>query len=147
MLFKRLPIAALAALTLACGGDDRPVLRVGPSGTAFQRELIPSTSASPVATVPYTTWNRGNATAFIPACGARASAVVERLVGGRWESYSSVFCIDIMMETPIELRAGESRQDAVAIGDAGHFRILMPYSASVGASTGYSAVSRDFDVY
>lgn len=145
MLLERLTIVAVAVLAVACG-DDRPLLKVGTEGTSFQREVVPSTSTWPIAVVPYNTWNRGSATAFIPACGAHASAVVERYVGGSWESYSSLLCIDIMMETPLELPAGKSRRDQVAISEAGHFRIRMPYSADASASHGFDAISRDFDV-
>ena len=146
MLSRRLVVIALTALILACGGEDRPVLKVGTDLTSYTREPIPSTATSPVALVPYNSWNRGSATAFIPACGVHPSAAVERLVAGQWERYASAICIDIMMETPIELRAGESRQDQVAIGEAGHFRLRIPYGAAAGASSSFDAVSREFDV-
>jgi len=146
MLIKRSAVVALAALTLACGGEDRPVLKVGTDLTSYTRESIPSTATSPVALVPYNSWNRGGATAFIPACGVHPSAVVERQVGGQWEMYANALCIDIMMQVPIELRAGESRQDQVAIGEAGHFRISVPYSADRSENSSFYAVSREFDV-
>ena len=146
MLVKRSAVVAFVALTVACGGEDRPVLKVGTDLTSYTRASIPSTATSPVALVPYNTWNRGSATAFIPACGVHPSAVVERLVGGQWEMYASAICIDIMMETPIELRAGQSRQDQVAIGEAGHFRLRIPYRAAASASSSFDAVSREFDV-
>jgi len=146
MLVKRSTVVTLVALTLACGGEDRPVLKVGTDLTSYTRETIPSTATSPIALVPYNTWNRGSATAFIPACGVHLSAIVERLVGGHWEMYSSALCIDIMLQTPIELRAGASRQEQVAIGDAGHFRIRIPYRAGASANSSFYAVSREFDV-
>ena len=146
MLLRRLTVVALALFAVACA-DDRPVLRLGTEGTSFQRELVPTTSVSPVAFVPFNTWNRGNATAFIPACGTRASAVVDRYVGGSWEQYSSLLCLDVTTETPIELRAGASRRDEVAIGEAGHFRIRVSYSSDASARHGFTAISRDFDVH
>ena len=146
-MLKRLSVATLAALAVACESYPRPVLKVGTNGTSFQREAVPSTPTSPVATIPYNTWNRGDATAFLPACGAHPSAVVERFVGGSWESYASSFCLDFTLQTPIALRAGESRQDEVAIGDAGHFRIRMPFSANASTGDGFNAISADFDVH
>ena len=146
MLAHRLAVVALAALTVACGGDDRPVLKVGTEGTSFQRQLVPTTSVSPVAFVPYNTWNRGNATAFIPACGVRPIVNIERYVGGQWQSYAGIYCMTVMMETPIELRAGASRTDSVAIGEAGRFRIRLPYGESASAGTRFDVVSREFDV-
>lgn len=147
MLFQRLALVALTALTLACGGDDRPVLKVGTEGTSFQREAVVSAGLSAnVAFVPYNTWNRGSATAFIPACGAHPTVTIERYTGGKWESYAGTFCIDVMIETPIELRAGASRTDSVAIGEAGHFRIRLPYGENASAGSRFETFSRDFDV-
>ena len=146
MLIKRLTVVALTALAVACGGDDRPLLKVGTEGTSFQRQLVPTTSVSPVAFVPYNTWNRGSATAFIPACGAHPTVTIERYAGGKWESYAGTFCIDVMIETPIELRAGASRTDSVAIGEAGHFRIRLPYGESASTGSRFVTLSRDFDV-
>ena len=146
MLFKRLTIIALAALGIACS-PDRPVLKVGTEGASFERGSVPSTATGPIAIVSYNTWNRGSATAFMPACGGRASAVVERYVGGSWESYASVYCIDIMMQTPVELRPGESRSDQLSIGDAGRFRIRMPYSADAHGSQNLYTLSNAFDVH
>jgi hypothetical protein len=146
-MLKRLSVVILAALALACGGDDRPVLMVGADGASFQREVVPSTAVGPIATVPYVVWNRGGATAFIPKCGGHAQPVLERLVNGSWESYSGWPCIEVMAEPPIELRAGESRRDLVAIGDAGHFRILMTYAPDAQWSKNVYAVSGPFDVH
>ena len=146
MLLKRLSIVALAAFAVACGGDDRPVLKVGADGSVFQREVVPSTAVGPIANVPYLIWNRGSATAFIPKCGGRALPVLERLVNGSWESYPAPFCIELIAEPPIELRAGQSRRDQVAIGDAGRFRIRMTYAPDAQSSKNLYAVSVPFDV-
>lgn len=145
-MLQRLFVVTLAALTVACSGEDRPVLGVSVEGTSFQRQSVPSTATSPVAFVPYTTRNRGNASAFIPACGTRPEPVIERLVGGSWQSYASGFCIDVLMETPIELRARDSRRDEVAIGDPGRFRVRLPYSEGSQSSKRFDAVSLPFDV-
>ena len=146
-MLKRLSVVMLAAVALACGGEDRPVLKVGADGTSFQRETVPSTATSPVATVPYLIWNRGSATAFVPTCGGHALPALERLVNGNWESYSGPICIDVMMETPIELRAGQARRDEVAIGDAGTFRIRMTYAPDAQWSKNLYTVSIPFDVH
>lgn len=146
MLLKRLSIVALAAFAVACGGDDRPLLKVGAEGSVFQREVVPSTAVGPIATVPYLIWNRGSATAFIPTCGGHAQPAVEWLVNGNWESYPAPICIELMAEPPIELRAGQSRRDQVAIGDAGRFRIRMKYALDAQRSKNVYAVSGPFDV-
>jgi hypothetical protein len=145
MLLRRLSFVALAALTLACG-EDRPVLKVGTNGTSFQREVIPSTAVSPVALVPYDIWNRGNATAFIPTCGTRVLPVIEKQVNGQWESYSSGFCVLSSVMDPLELRAGDTRHDEVAIGEPGRFRIQVPYSSDANLRNRFGAVSGQFDV-
>jgi len=146
MQLQRLSLVVLTALTVACGDDARPVLKVGTNGTSFQRESVPSTATSPIALVPTITWNRGDATAFIPTCGARVLPVVERLVSGSWVPYASGFCAAVMVMAPTELRAGESRNDEVAIGDAGHYRLRVTYWADAGAKERYEAVSGEFDV-
>jgi hypothetical protein len=145
MLLKRLSVIGLTALTLACG-DDRPVLKVGTNGTSFQRESVPSTAVMPIAYVPYDTWNRGNATAFIPTCGSRVLPVIEKLVNGQWESYASGFCMLSMVMVPLELRAGQTHHDEVAIGDAGRFRIRMPYASDAQLRDHFESVSGSFDV-
>jgi hypothetical protein len=147
MAVKRFPIFAFAAFALACGGDDRPVLNIATDGTSFERGAVPSTAASPIAFVPFVTRNRGNTTAFIPACGERPTAVIERLVRGSWESYSGTFCIDNLISTPLELRAGANRRDEVAIGDAGRFRIRLSYTSDASGSEPRSTASGAFDVH
>ena len=146
MQLQRVSLFALAALALACGGDDRPLLKVGTSGTSFQREAVPSTATSTIALVPYTTWNRGDATAFIPTCGAQLLPGVEKLVNGSWEPYASGYCAAVMVMAPAELRAGESRNDQVTIGEAGRYRIHVTYWGDAGAKDQYEAVSGEFDV-
>jgi hypothetical protein len=145
-MLKRLSVVILAAFALACSGDDRPLLMVGADGSSFQRQDVPSTGPSPVAYVPYTIWNRGSTTAFIPTCGARALPAIERLVNGSWQSYASGFCIALLPETPLELRTRQSRRDQVAIGDAGRFRIRLPYGDGMQSTTRFDAVSPPFDV-
>ena len=169
MFIQRLSVVALTALTLACG-EDRPRLRVAVEGSSFTRQLVPSTSMSPVAYVPYTVTNDGNRTAFLPTCGSRVTPVVEQLVNGHWEAYASGFCIlasspmvplepgaaQVRGAAPVrlsvvmirlELREGQSHDDQVAIGDAGRFRIRMPYSADAQGSKQFDAVSWQFDVH
>ena len=144
-MLKRLFVVALAALSLAC--DERPVLRVVTNGTSFQRELVPSTASSPIAIVPYDIRNRGNATAFVPTCGTRVLPTVEKLVNGQWESYSSAFCMLSMVMIPLELREGESHHDEVAITEAGHYRLRVPYSSDAQLRNHFDAVSGQFDVH
>ena len=144
-MLKRLSIVMLAALAVACG-DDRPLLKVGTAGSSFQRESVPSTSMSPVAYVPYDIRNSGNETAFIPTCGPRTLPVVEKLVNGHWEGYASGFCVMSSLMVPLELRAGESHHDELAIGDAGRFRIRMPYSADAQMRNRFESISARFDV-
>lgn len=146
MLLKRLTVVALAALTLACG-DDRPVLRVVTNGSSFQRELTSPTATTPIATVPYDIRNRGNATAFISACGTRVLPTIEKLVNGQWEGYASGYCV--MMSTvmmPIELREGESHHDEVTISEAGRYRLRVPYSSDAQLRNHFETVSGQFDV-
>jgi len=146
MQLQRVSLFALAALALACGGEDRPILKVGTNSTSFQRGSVPSTATSAVAFVPFTTWNRGSATAFIPTCGTQLLPGVEKLVNGSWEPYASGYCAAVMVMAPAELRAGESRNDQVTIGEAGHYRIHVTYWADAGAKDRYEAVSGEFDV-
>ena len=145
MLLKRLSVVALTALALACG-DDRPVLRVVSNGTSFQRETTPSTATSPIAIVPYDMWNRGNATAYVATCGTRVLPVIDKLVNGQWESYSSGFCMLSMVMVPLELREGERHHDELAIGEAGRYRIRMPYSSDAQLRNHFETVSGQFDV-
>ena len=145
MLLQRLTVVALALLTIACG-EDRPILRVSTNGTSFQRELVPSTSISPVAYVPYDSWNHGNATAFLPTCGTRVLPVVEKYVKGQWESYASGFCMLSSVMVPLELREGDTHRDEVAIGEAGHYRIRVSYSSDRQLRNHFESVSGSFDV-
>jgi len=146
MMLKRLSIVAFTALTLGCG-DDRPRLRVVTEGKSFDRASVPSTSISPVAFVPFTVTNDGNQTAFLPTCGSRIAPVVEQMVNGHWDSYASGFCILSSVMVPLELGAGQSHDDEVAIGAPGHFRIRMPYSSDAQLSKHFDAVSWQFDVH
>ena len=146
VLLKRFSVAALTALTLACG-DLRPVLKVGADQASFQRTADPSTPTYLVAVVPFTIWNRGNATAFVPSCGARVLPVVEQMVNGRWESYSSGGCILTTANALLEIKAGASHRDEVAIPAAGHFRIRLPYSPDAQLRNPYDALSAEFDVH
>lgn len=147
MQLQRLSLALLAVLALACeGGDPRPILKVGVNGTSFQRETVPSTATSPIAYVPVMTWNRGDATAFLPGCGAKYLPGIEKLVDGSWQPYAVGFCAAVISGTPVELRAGESRNDQVAIGDAGHFRIHVSYWADASGEHRDDALSSEFDV-
>jgi hypothetical protein len=145
MLLKRMTVVALAALTLACG-EGRPNLRVLTNGTSFQRELISSTSTTSIAVVPYDMWNRGDATAFVSTCGTRVLPVIEKLVNGQWESYSSGFCMMSMVMVPLELREGETHHDEVAISEAGRFRIRVPYASDAQLRNHFESVSGQFDV-
>ena len=144
-MLNRLSVVLLACLALACG-EDRPMLKVTTNGTAFQRQSVPSTSVSPVAYVPYDSWNRGSATAFLPTCGTRVTPVVEKLVNGQWESYASGFCMLSSLMVPLELREGETHHDEVAIGEAGHYRIRVPYSSDAQMRDHFQSLSGTFDV-
>jgi hypothetical protein len=146
MQLQRSSIVLLTAFALACADGSRPVIKVGTSGTSFQRESVPSTATSPIALVPTMTWNRGNATAFIPTCGTQPLPTVERFVNGSWESYAGGFCAAVMVIAPAELRAGESRNDHVAIGDAGRYRLHVTYWGDAGARDRYETVSDEFTV-
>ena len=146
MMLKRLAVVAFTTLTLACG-DDRPRLRIVTAGNSFERALIPSTSVSPVAYVPFTITNEGNQTAFLPTCGSRVAPVVEQMVHGHWEAYASGFCILSVVAVPLELAPGKSHDDETAIGAAGHFRIRVPYSSDAQLSKHFDAVSWQFDVH
>jgi hypothetical protein len=145
-MLKRLSVVILTTIALACGGD-RPILMVGTNGTSFQRELVPSTSVSPVAYVPYDSWNHGNATAFLPTCGARVLPTVEKYVNGQWESYASGFCMLSSVMVPLELREGDTHHDEVAIGEAGHYRIRVSYSSDGQLRNHLESVSGSFDVH
>ena len=145
MLYKRLAVVVLAALTIACG-DDRPVLRVDTNGTTFQREVTASTATTPMAVVPYDIWNRGDATAFVSTCGTRVLPVIEKLVNGQWESYSGGFCMLSMVMVPLELREGGHHHDELAIGDAGRYRLRVPYSSDAELRNHFESVSGPFDV-
>lgn len=146
MRLQRVSLFVFAALALACGGDDRPVLKVGVNGTAFQLESVPTTGTSGLATVPFMTWNRGNATAFIPTCGTRVLPIVEKFSNGSWDAYASGFCLAVQAFAPVELRVGESRDDEVTIGETGHYRLRMVYWGDAGAKKRYETVSGEFDV-
>ena len=146
MQLQRVSLFALAALALACGGDERPVLKVGTSGTVFQLESVPTMATSGIVTIPYMTWNRGNATAFIPTCDTQEMPTVEKLVNGSWELYFSGACIAVLVTAPVELRAGESRNDQVTIREAGHYRLRLMYWEDASAQHQYDAVSGAFDV-
>ena len=145
MPFKRLIVVSLGALSLACG-DDRPALTVGADAPSYQMQSVPSTGFG-LATVSYRSWNHGSATAFVRSCGARPIAVLERLVDGSWQPYTSALCIALEPESPIQLRAGESRRDQLIVGAPGHFRIRLPYAADAGAGDDFNALSREFDVH
>lgn len=145
-MLNRLSVVAVAALTLACG-EDRPVLRVTTNGSSFQREVDASTSTLAIAVVPYDIRNRGNATAFVSTCGTRVLPVVEKYENGRWDSYSSGFCMMSMVMIPLELREGESHHEDVAITEAGRYRIRMPYSSDAQLRNRFEAVSGQFDVH
>ena len=97
--------------------------------------------------MPYDIWNHGNATAFIPNCGTHVLPVIETLVNGRWETYSSGFCALSFGMGPIELREGETHHDELAIGDAGRYRIRVPYSADAHLRNRFATVSGPFDVH
>ena len=144
-MLKRLSVVMLASLTLACR-EDRPILRVTTNGTSFQRETVPSTATTPIAYVPYDTWNRGDATAFISTCGTRVLPVIEKLVNGRWESYASGFCMMSSVMVPLELREGEIHHDEIAIGEAGQYRLRVPYSSDAQLRNHFESVSGSFDV-
>ena len=146
MLLERLTVVALAALAVACGGD-RPILRVVTNGTSFQRASVPSTATTPIAIVPYDMRNRGNATAFVATCGTRVLPVIEKYVNGQWESAFSGYCMMSMVMAPLELREGETHHDDVAISDAGHYRLRVPYSSDAQLRNRFEAVSGEFDVH
>ena len=145
MLLKRLTIVALATLALACG-EDRPILRVVTNGTSFQRVVVPSTSTTPIAVVPFDMWNRGDATAFVSTCGTRVLPEIEKLVNGRWESYAGAFCMMSMVMVPLELREGQSHHDDVAITEAGRYRLRVSYSSDAQLRNHFEVVSGEFDV-
>lgn len=145
MLLKRLTIVTLAALTLACR-EDRPILRLVTNGTSFQRVVVPSTSTTPIAVVPFDMWNRGDATAFVSTCGTRVLPEIEKLANGRWENYSGAFCMMSMVMVPLELREGQSHHDDVAITEAGRYRLRVSYSSDEQLRNHREAISGEFDV-
>ena len=145
-MLTRLSVVALAALAVACGGD-RPLLKVSTNGTSFQRESVPSTAVSPVAYVPYDSWNHGNATAFLPTCGTRVLPAVEKYVNGQWERYASGFCMLASVMAPLELHEGDTHHDEVAIGEAGQYRIRVSYSSDGQLRNHFESVSGSFDVH
>ena len=118
-------VVVLSALVLACGGNDAPRVHVATAGSDFIRR---GSDASLAVLVPFTITNRGQQTIYVPACGNRPMVTIDRGNGSGWEQYGGTRCIDIYLQVPIELRAGQSVSDSYAMSEAGTYRVRVSYS-------------------
>jgi hypothetical protein len=141
---RRLLSAAVLSLLVAGCGHDRPTVRLATEGTVFD---LGGSGTLPQATVPFTVTNRGEGTILLPSCGGRVEVSVEHGVADHWEQYSSAICGLADLQTPIELRAGQSVTSEYYFYQPGHFRMRLPWSSSAAKVFGdESSTSNPFDV-
>jgi hypothetical protein len=142
-VLKVLAIAAVAALSVACGNEPR--LRVNVDGSTFDRVPVAGSSLE-LAAIDFDITNDGDATAFVATCEGRLSTSVDKRVGGRWEQAYVQVCRGTSMDAPARLRAGARQHAGTGIGEAGRYRIKVVYSSDASMSKPKAAVSEGFDV-
>ena len=119
---SRLPALCAAALGVACSSPTPPggAVEVRPGGTAFVR------ATGGAATVPYTVANAGTASALLTSrCGDHLLPAVEQRTSAGWVQYAGGACLAVYPMSPVPLAAGATRGDAVRVGDAGEYRLVL----------------------
>ena len=125
-MIRRLSVVVLSVVALACH-SDRPTVVLSTQGTVFDRG---GSGIVPEATVPVTVTNRGDRTVFLPACADRPAVSIERGTGKSWEQYSGTFCVTNLMQSPVELRAGEKLTGTFTFAEPGYYRIRLTWGAT-----------------
>jgi hypothetical protein len=140
----RLAVVVLALAALGCLPHE-PRLEVVTEGSLFMRPPVPGTDYA-LGDVPFSVINHGDRTAFVPTCGQRINAAIDRLVGGRWEEATAVGCIYSHIEAPTQLRAGQRASSSMTFSQAGHYRLRVIYSDNSSLDNPRAALSQAFEV-
>lgn len=115
-------VATAAAFGVACSSPTQPgaAVEVRPGGTSFAR------AAGGAASVPYTVANAGAASVLLTSrCGDHLLPAVEQRTGAGWVAYAGGACLAIYPMSPVPLAAGATRDDAVSVGEAGEYRLVL----------------------
>lgn len=139
-----LGLAFLWVALSACGSPvqpEQPDVTVSTERRVF--ELDPETGA---ATVVFEIANHGSETAYVPRCGDRVVAVVDRREGGGWRTWTNGVCSTVRDMSPLALEPDETARSERPVTEVGRYRLRIPVRGRPDGRAEETLVSNGFRV-